>query len=161
MAEIFSGRFTAKTDKPFVVFMIGMRINKLWAVHKWMPTAASMPPMLKALYERPELGFLGGESMLFWRGTCLVTYWRSFEDLHRFAHSKDQTHLESWKKFRKNVGDDGSVGIWHETYQINPGQFECVYGNMPKFGLGAVMEHVPATGNRASAKERLQLQPTR
>ncbi len=25
------------------------------------------------------------------------------------------------------------VGIWHETYLIEPGKFECVYGNMPPF----------------------------
>jgi hypothetical protein len=158
MSEIFKGRFTAKTEQPFVVFLIGMRINKLWAVHKWVPTAMAMGPMLKMLYEHPELGFLGGQSILSWRGVGLLTYWRSFEDLHHFAHAKDAPHVESWRKFSRSVGADGSVGIWHETYQINPGQFETVYGNMPKFGLGAVVEHVPATGNRQSAK--LRMRPT-
>jgi hypothetical protein len=32
------------------------------------------------------------------------------------------------------------VGIWHETYEIAPGQYENVYVNMPKFGLGKVGE---------------------
>ena len=27
MTKIFNGRFTAKTEEPFVVFLIGMRIN--------------------------------------------------------------------------------------------------------------------------------------
>jgi hypothetical protein len=27
MAQIFSGRYTARTDEPFVVFLIGMRVN--------------------------------------------------------------------------------------------------------------------------------------
>ncbi len=29
MAQIMAGRFTAKTDEPLVVFLIGMRINRL------------------------------------------------------------------------------------------------------------------------------------
>ena len=28
MNKIFNGRYTAKTDQPFVVFLIGMRINQ-------------------------------------------------------------------------------------------------------------------------------------
>lgn len=34
MAKIFNGRYTAKTDQPFVVFLIGMRINKWWPFDK-------------------------------------------------------------------------------------------------------------------------------
>ena len=155
MSQVCNGRFTAKTEQPFVVFLIGMRINKLWAVHKWVPVSMAMGPMLKTLYEHPEHGFLGGETIMYWRGVGLFTYWRSFDDLHRFAHAKDLPHLDPWKKFNRSVGSDGSVGIWHETYQVNPGQFETVYGNMPRFGLGAAVEHVPATGKRQSAQQRM------
>ncbi len=28
MSKVFNGRYTAKTDKPFVIFLIGMRINQ-------------------------------------------------------------------------------------------------------------------------------------
>jgi Domain of unknown function (DUF4188) len=48
-------------DEPFVVFLIGMRINRLLAFNKWIPTIRAMPPMLKELYQHPEKGFLGGE----------------------------------------------------------------------------------------------------
>jgi len=34
MATIFNGRYTAKIEQPFVVFLIGMRINKLWRINK-------------------------------------------------------------------------------------------------------------------------------
>ncbi len=30
MAHVTPSRFTAKMDEPFVVFMIGMRINRPW-----------------------------------------------------------------------------------------------------------------------------------
>ena len=45
-----AGRFMAQTDEGFVVFMIGMRINRLLAVSKWLPTLAAMGPMMKTLH---------------------------------------------------------------------------------------------------------------
>ena len=34
MNTILEGRWTARTDEEFVVFIIGMRINKWWMVHR-------------------------------------------------------------------------------------------------------------------------------
>jgi hypothetical protein len=155
MSNVFNGRYTAHTDEPFVVFLIGMRINKFLAPHKWMPTAAAMGPMLQTLFTNPEKGFLWGETILYWRGIGLIQYWRSFEDLEHFARHPSEPHLAAWKKFNQNVGKDGTVGIWHETYRVNPGQYESVYGNMPAFGLGKAMQHVPAVGKRETARRRL------
>ena len=36
-------RMTAKMDGPFVIFLIGMRINKFWKFGKWWPVASAMP----------------------------------------------------------------------------------------------------------------------
>jgi len=47
------------------------------------------------------------------------------------------------------------VGIWHVTYVVEPNQFEVFYGNMPKSGLGAAIEHVEAVGQRETARLRL------
>ena len=155
MAKIFRGRFTASIDEPFVVFLIGMRINQLRAVHKWMPVAAAMPAMLKVLESNPAKGLLGVETWVRWREVMNVQYWRSFEDLENFARNPSDPHLQAWKDFNQRVGSDGSVGIWHETYLVNAGQYECVYGNMPLFGLAAATEHVAAVGNRETARLRL------
>ena len=62
MAQVFRGRYTARIDEPLVVFLIGMRINQLWAVHKWMPVAAAMPPIEVALRKNPAKGLLGLEN---------------------------------------------------------------------------------------------------
>ncbi len=43
MTAVIPGRFAARMEEPFAVFIIGMRINKLWAVHKWLPVAKAMP----------------------------------------------------------------------------------------------------------------------
>jgi hypothetical protein len=101
---------------------------------------------------------LGGRTLIGWRGPTLVQYWRSFEDLERFACSPRDTHRAAWKMFYQLVADSGAVGIWHETYQVKPGQFECVYVNMPRHGLGQVMDLVPATGRRQAARDRIGLE---
>jgi len=155
MDRVENGRFTARMDEPFVVFMIGMRINNLFAVKKWLPTARAMPAMLKELYRHPEKGFLGAEFFLYWRGPAIVQYWRSFEDLERFARNPGDPHLPAWQRFNREVGKDGSVGIWHETYIVERAGFEAIYSNMPPFGLAKATERVPAVGGRETARRRL------
>jgi hypothetical protein len=160
MTSVFPGRYTAQIDSSFAVFLIGMRVNQFWSVSKWLPVAQSMAPMLKTLQEHPEKGFLGGEQFfrLFPISTLLVSYWRSFEDLERFARSPSEPHLAAWQKFRQAVGDDGSVGIWHETYLIEPGRYEAFYGNMPAFGLAAATEHCPIARRGETARARVRSQ---
>lgn len=155
MAQIFPGRYTAVTDEPFVVFIIGMRINKWWALHKWLPVALAMGPMLKTLYQHPEKGFLAGQNFINGRTTLLISYWRSFEALETFARSKDDPHLAAWQRFNKAIGGDGSVGIYHETYQVQPGAHETLYGNMPVFGLASAFTHAPVAGRRNTARGRM------
>jgi hypothetical protein len=156
MAKVIPGRFTAQTDQPFVVFLIGMRVNKLLAVRKWLPTALAMGPMLRELYAHPEKGFLGAHTYFTGRTTLMVQYWRSFEDLERFARADDDPHMPAWRRFNRAVGyKDGAVGIFHESYLVQPGQYEVVYGNMPVFGLAAATDHVPAHGRRETARGRL------
>jgi hypothetical protein len=155
MANVIAGRFTAQHNESFVVFLIGMRVNKFFAFRKWIMVARAMRPMLQTLYEHPEKGFLGAQTFLTWRGVATVQYWRSFEDLERFARDRDDPHLEAWRRFNKLIGTDGSVGIWHESYLVEAGQYECVYNNMPVFGLAAATKHVPAVGRRETARRRL------
>ena|SRR5437899_3265168 len=155
MAQVIPGRFTARRQEPFVVFLIGMRVNKFFALRKWPMAARAMGPMLRALYQHPEKGFLGAQTFLTWRGVAIVQYWRSFEDLEKFARDKNDPHLEPWRRFNKLIGTDGSVGIWHESYLVEAGNYECVYNNMPVFGMAAATEHIPAIGRLETARRRL------
>jgi Domain of unknown function (DUF4188) len=84
-----------------------------------------------------------------------VQYWRSFEDLERFARNPDDPHLPAWRHFNRTVGSDGSVGIWHETFIVERGNYEAIYSNMPLFGLAKATERVPAIGRRETARRRL------
>jgi len=155
MSSIHAGRFTAQIDGPFVVFIIGMRVNRFWAIHKWLPVVRAMGPMIRELLARRELGLLHAQTFLYWRGVALVQYWRSFEALEAFSRDPRATHLEAWKRFNRAVGANGSVGIWHETYLVQANQYESVYGNMPAFGLARAGEHRPAVGAKETASRRL------
>jgi hypothetical protein len=138
-----------------VVFMIGMRVNHPLALRKWVPTARAMGPMLRELYTNAQKGFLGAETFVYWPGVALVQYWRSFEDLERFARNPDDPHLPAWQRFNRVVKSDGSVGISHESYLVEPGHYETIYNNMPAFGLAKATDHVRATGGRETARRRL------
>ena len=151
---IRSERLTATLDGDFVVFLIGLRINSPLKIHKWLPVARAMPRMIEELYRKPELGFLHAESW-FSRTIVTVQYWRSMEQLLRYAMSRDSEHLPAWQAFNKAVGTDGTVGIWHETYAASPGSYENVYVNMPAFGLGKAGTLQAASGGRQSAAGRL------
>lgn len=153
---IHKGRFAASIEGDFVVFIIGMRINHLLLVHKWLPVALAMPRMLQELYRRPELGLLHAQSFRSGRTVCLLQYWRSFDHLHAYAHAKDLEHLPAWTDFNRRVGGNGSVGIFHESYLVKTGQYECIYANMPAFGLAKAGEMVPADGRMRDARSRLK-----
>ncbi len=155
MTKVLPGRYTAQIDEPFVVFLIGMRINQWFAFSKWIPTARAMGPMLRTLRQHPESGFLGGQVFFYWRGIAFVQYWHSFEDLEAFARNREEPHLVAWRRYNQTIGSDGSVGFWHESYLVNARQYEGVYGNMPVFGLAAATSQVPAVGRRETARRRL------
>lgn len=155
MAKIFNGRYTAFPEDSFVVFIIGMRVNKIYQFWKWLPVAMEMPKMLKVLLTQKNKGLLGMESTIFWRGTALIQYWKSFDHLERFAKDKDDPHLEAWRRYNKKVGNNGSVGVFHETYKVEKGNSECIYANMPLFGLAKATKHITVKEARDTARARL------
>jgi hypothetical protein len=55
MSKVIMGRSAARLEGEFAVFLIGARINQLWAVHRWLPTALAMPRMIRELEQNPAL----------------------------------------------------------------------------------------------------------
>ena len=155
MGEIRKERLTADTHSDFVVFLIGMRINAFWKVHKWFPVFKAMPKMLKELSREEESGLLGFRNRVGIRNLEVIQYWESFEKLHAYARDKNAEHLPAWADFNRKISNDGSVGIWHETYLVKKDQYEAVYRNMPLYGLGEATDTVPASGRRKTAAGRL------
>lgn len=158
MVKIAAKRVTAKIDGDFVVFLIGLRINKPWKLHKWLPVFQAMPRMIRELEARPESGFLGHIASL----GVIVQYWRSFEHLEAYARDHNQLHWPAWVDFNRRVGASrGDVGIWHETYRVREGEYECVYSGMPPFGLAKASATVEAVGPLESARGRLEATKSR
>jgi hypothetical protein len=152
MPSVIPHRMAAQIEGDFVVFLIGMRINKPWKLHKWLPVFLAMPKMLKELRARPESGFLGA----IFGPKVIVQYWRSFEHLEAYARSNDSQHWPAWVAFNQRFGTSrGDVGIWHETYLVSAGRYEAIYSGMPPFGLGEASTLIPAAGHRESARGRI------
>jgi len=155
VTKVQSGRFTAEVDGDFVVFVIGMRFNRLWKAHKWFPPFVAMPKMLRELQQHPEKGLLGARMSIGGRTITVVQYWRSFEHLERFAKNPDDPHLPAWRAFNKRVGSSGDVGVYHETYRVGRGQHESIYSNMPVMGLAAAGTSVPVGKRTDTARDRI------
>lgn len=152
--QIYKGRYIADCgEEGFVVFIIGMRINKLVAISKWIPVFKSMGPMIKELYQNPQWGFLHFEFLLSWRGVTLIQYWKGFDELLAYAHG--ETHALAWKAYNKKINNNGSVGVFHETYKIEKGASEAIYNNMPNMGLAKAHSHIPVSQHRNTTKNRM------
>jgi hypothetical protein len=156
VSHITERRVCAEVEGGFVLFLIGMRINKPWKFWKWGPIAAAMPRMLIELARQPELGLLHARTHFNFPNIMVVQYWRDFDALEAYAKARDHAHLPAWQAFNKAIGSNGDVGIWHETYVIGPGQYENIYNNMPPYGLGAVGTIVDAVGGRQAARQRVR-----
>jgi hypothetical protein len=153
MRSIHKQKMAAEIEGEFVLIVLGMRINKPWKIHKWLPVALTMLKLLKELAAHPETGYLGH----IWCGFLTIVYWRSFDQIEAYARSKDYAHLPIWAWFQKTQGyTSGDVGIWHELYAVTPGTYEAVYTAMPATGLGSIGQLRPATGHRDTSRGRLQ-----
>ena len=159
MAAINNGRWTADLDDDVdevVVFLIGARFNKplrLWSTLRDLSSTRgrALQKMCDHLMAHPDKGLLGYEVL---GPTTMVQYWRSFDDLERFAKDQEDPHLEAWRTYWRRVGTSDRTGIWHETYRVQRGGFEVVYGNMPDFGLAKATRPVPVAAGR-QARERM------
>ena len=154
MARIARGRWTHTHEADLTVFLIGMRINRPWRPHAWLPTLAAMGPMLAELAQDPDSGFLGYRMTLGARGPVLIQYWRSTDDVYRYAGDRDARHRPAWAEFNRRARRfPGAVGIWHETYEV--ARAESVYVDLPPTGLAAATAARPVTGGLDRAERRL------
>lgn len=156
MSNVMKQRMAAEIEGDFVVFLIGARFNKPWKIFKYRWFLGSMPSMVRELEKQPEMGLLHARTHFGLRNVMVVQYWRSFEHLEAYARNKDATHFPNWVRFNKEIGSNGDVGIWHETYRVSAGQYESVYNNMPAYGLGRAGKLVTASGHRQTAAGRLR-----
>jgi hypothetical protein len=156
MIETVNRRMSAEIAGGFVLFLIGMRFNRPWKIGSWVPVLTAMPKMLRELTARPELGLLHYRLQFGFPNVMVVQYWKNFALLNAYASAREAAHLPAWTAFNKAIGTSGDVGIWHETYELEPGKYEAIYVNMPPYGLGRAGELFDAKGERANAAKRMR-----
>jgi hypothetical protein len=162
---IHTARHRAELEGEFVVFLVGMRINRFRAVRRWLPVLRSAPWIVREQRGHPDRdqragpeGLLGTRFMIGGlRELTIVQYWRSLEALRGYARAGGSDHRAWWRRFDREADESDAVGIWHETYLVRAGEYESVYRHMPEHGLGATeaSDLVPATGRRETAAGRL------
>lgn len=141
-----SERLTVDRAEGFVVFLIGMRINKWWLVPVLWAVGRAFNAMMRELEDDPDSGLLSHESF-GGRTTLAVQYWRSPEDLHRYARAREKRHAPAWAEWIRRWGLTGAVGIWHETYLVEPDTYECIYHQR-----SASMDQPSSSGAGAAAQ---------
>ncbi|MDQ2850295.1 MAG: DUF4188 domain-containing protein [Actinomycetota bacterium] len=145
------GRVSAEVDGDFVVFLIGMHVNRWSDLRRWGLTFTAMVRAVRELQAQPELGLLRAEGGLFFGGPAFVQYWRSYEQLEAYARNTNAVHLPAWRAFNKAARTSDSVGIYHETYRVTAGNFEVMYNHMPEVGLLAASGSRPLDRSSTSA----------
>ncbi|MFI9362052.1 DUF4188 domain-containing protein [Kitasatospora sp. NPDC053057] len=153
------GYTTAAATGDTVVLLIGMRINRFWAVHHWGPVMYAMLRMLRELRRSPERG-LRGRILLTAspRTYYVVQYWESKEALYRYATAPDGFHHTVWGIANRMVRAGktrGHVGLWHESYIVPEGGYESIYFDMPAFGLAGATGQLPVEERGRHAAQRL------
>ena len=134
-----------------VVIYLGMEARSL----KGALTLLKFGPKIRAAVDAQPPGLLRHENMfysLFPLHGGMRQYWRSFEELERWA--KSLPHQTWWVDFLK---DTGGTGFWHEAY-FRRGGMEAVYDNISdRLGFASFAPVVPAHGPMFTARQRANL----
>jgi hypothetical protein len=153
-----AGRHAASLDGDFVVFIIGMHINRPLQIRRWWPAFAAMRPMVAELRADRSRGLLHASFGLIEGGPVVLQYWSSFEDLEAYARSAEALHLPAWRRFNQRARGNLAVGVYHETYRVSAGRYEAIYVNMPPIGLGRA-GGLAGIGSTSTAAVRLGDRP--
>ncbi|UJR12526.1 hypothetical protein I4U23_016701 [Adineta vaga] len=143
-----------------LVFLIYPLIKQILRYYNYLPTSYAKDIILFLIGIRPNganpftksFGDIGRAFRNLYVGanerksaTMYVQYWRSYEALQRWTHTKMGIHVKAVMEYMKKDRFEGENGIWHETYKVRDGEYEAIYGNMPPIGLGLVTQIFPET----------------
>lgn len=149
-----NGRFSVSNTQDLALFIVGVRVNKVRAVRRWLPVIRALRPMLRELSADPDSGLLGYRTYRQGaREVVVMQYWRGSKELMEFAHGA--THRRSWSDFYRLATKGAAVGLWHETYLVPSGRYEAIYGIVPELGLAEFADLVPVRRRNDSAASRL------
>lgn len=136
------GRKAVELEDGMVIYINGIRLNRLRGLPQYLMANWKVAKMFKRLAADPDSGFLGYELALMGpRHGAAIQYWRSLDDLRRFASDREDMHVPAWQWF--NRVDDGSIGFWSELYVIGLEDYETFFRNVEGVGLSRFGDLVP------------------
>ena len=156
-APVHRERMSVAIDDEVIIILLGSRINTWWKIWDWLPAIRGMNRMVKELQANPDSGLLGVQLYAKPPNFLAVQYWKSFALLEDYAKSRDHAHLPAWQWYNSKGAKSGAVGLWHETYRVRKGDYECIYNNMPPYGLACAGKLLPFRQIGDSARSRLNV----
>ncbi|KAL9608102.1 MAG: hypothetical protein Q9167_007040 [Letrouitia subvulpina] len=104
----------------------GQHLDKMWADAEGNPEVS---------------GFIGRSAQFISPSVhsltiVTISYWRSLEDLHTFAHSP--VHRAAWDWWAATKKQLPHIGLMHETFESEPGKWENLYEGFTKVGMGEI-----------------------
>jgi len=158
---VLRGRWTAQIEGSFCVFHIGFILNGYVPNKEMQQAKLAMESMIKELEADPQkFGYLGGQSYISSNirvgGGTIIQYWRSQEQLNAYARDGMRKHFPAMIWSSKTVQLSPHLGLWHESFCVREGEYECIYTNCPQMLLGKASSVVPAVGTRRTARGRLR-----
>ncbi|KIW79173.1 hypothetical protein Z517_05785 [Fonsecaea pedrosoi CBS 271.37] len=130
-------------EEKLAVFMLGAKVNHPLGI--FAPNVKTIGDYLSQMIqdleaENPDLGYYGGSN---WTSQdkngatelMNLSYWRSAEDIHKFAYGK--LHRECWDWWNKTIKENDHIGINHEIFEVDRKHWEAIYVNFQPTMLGA------------------------
>ncbi|KIW99490.1 uncharacterized protein Z518_11229 [Rhinocladiella mackenziei CBS 650.93] len=131
------------SDEKVVVFFLGAKGNH--PLGFFAPNLKEISGYLGNMIKQcekdaPDSGFYGGSS---WTSQdkkgatefLFISYWRSIDDIHRFAYGP--LHREAWDWWNKNSKQSDHLGIHHEMFEVDRKHWEGIYLNFQPTLMGA------------------------
>ncbi|OAL36607.1 hypothetical protein AYO20_04223 [Fonsecaea nubica] len=131
------------SEEKLAVFMLGAKVNHPLGI--FAPNVKTIGDYLSQMIrdleaENPDLGYYGGSN---WTSQdkngatelMNLSYWRSAEDIHKFAYGK--LHRECWDWWTKTIKENDHIGINHEIFEVDRKHWEAIYVNFQPTMLGA------------------------
>ena len=108
MTLTINRRVSGEIEGEFVLFLIGVRLNKPWKLN-WLPLLGQCRVCARNSTKSPNLGMMHYRVHFGFPNTMVVQYWRSFEQLTAYAQDRIQLHLPAWSAFNKAISNNGDV----------------------------------------------------
>jgi hypothetical protein len=125
-------------------FGIQIHTPEAWAMYE----EAGIPQQMEAAMKQAE-GLLCVRFFAEGNGGLQLQYWRSHEDLARFA--RQMPHTVWWKWLRDNRGK--GLAFYHEIYQCKTAEAIFEVGTLP-VGPGTFCTTAPVAGGEGRSGER-------